>query len=365
MLSGFHAGTLVAFDRFLNLVLRDVEEEYTVLLRVKRVLPARGSTVADGPGVEAQTPGQPSLPADAQVMAGAASSHNAVLSRDGRADHGQRPPATAATGDGNGGATPLAHADVRTPVQSADRGPTEALPLEPPRTAFPDLNSQATAEDEQLLVFRSDWRPRQADSEMLTSPEKGSERSLASALTDSSTGRPSPGPAGSVRSLASALTDSDADEAPCGGTAAAEDHAMESTEADDASADHAPDDDAARLLYAESFRARAVAAQLSCGQSGHTASEQGLGVEAKGASKQLGGAADVGGVAGPQVGPCPANPGGDASSAQNSGERVRWVRKQDHRRRKLRQVFVRGDNVVLVSLVESPATLHQIPTANP
>lgn len=30
----------------------------------------------------------------------------------------------------------------------------------------------------------------------------------------------------------------------------------------------------------------------------------------------------------------------------------RWVRKQDTRRRKLRQVFLRGDNVVLVTLVQ-------------
>lgn len=34
------------------------------------------------------------------------------------------------------------------------------------------------------------------------------------------------------------------------------------------------------------------------------------------------------------------------------GDSERWVRKQDTRRRKLRQVFLRGDNVVLVTLVQ-------------
>lgn len=34
------------------------------------------------------------------------------------------------------------------------------------------------------------------------------------------------------------------------------------------------------------------------------------------------------------------------------GDPERWVRKQDTRRRKLRQVFLRGDNVVLVTLVQ-------------
>lgn len=34
----------------------------------------------------------------------------------------------------------------------------------------------------------------------------------------------------------------------------------------------------------------------------------------------------------------------------NGGQRVRWGRKQEVRRRTLKQVFVRGDNIVLVSL---------------
>lgn len=44
------------------------------------------------------------------------------------------------------------------------------------------------------------------------------------------------------------------------------------------------------------------------------------------------------------------------SGAGSSGlERTRWVRQQEHRRRQLRQVFVRGDSVVLVSAGPSPA----------
>lgn len=39
------------------------------------------------------------------------------------------------------------------------------------------------------------------------------------------------------------------------------------------------------------------------------------------------------------------------SSQPSEGGRVRWGRKQDVRRRTLKQVFVRGDNIVLVSLV--------------
>lgn len=40
-------------------------------------------------------------------------------------------------------------------------------------------------------------------------------------------------------------------------------------------------------------------------------------------------------------------------------ERVRWGRKQEVRRRTLKQVFVRGDNVVMVSLVEGAGQAAQ------
>ncbi|KAL4856350.1 Small nuclear ribonucleoprotein Sm D-like protein [Chlorella vulgaris] len=40
-------------------------------------------------------------------------------------------------------------------------------------------------------------------------------------------------------------------------------------------------------------------------------------------------------------------------------ERVRWVRQQEHRRRQLRQVFVRGDSVVLVAAVQAGTAARQ------
>ncbi len=40
-------------------------------------------------------------------------------------------------------------------------------------------------------------------------------------------------------------------------------------------------------------------------------------------------------------------------------ERVRWVRQQEHRQRQLRQVFVRGDSVVLVSAVQAGTAITQ------
>jgi small nuclear ribonucleoprotein (snRNP)-like protein len=38
-----HTGTLVGFDYHMNLLLRDVKETYTVLLKVCRIIPARDS----------------------------------------------------------------------------------------------------------------------------------------------------------------------------------------------------------------------------------------------------------------------------------------------------------------------------------
>ncbi|PSC71977.1 U7 snRNA-associated Sm LSm11 [Micractinium conductrix] len=46
----------------------------------------------------------------------------------------------------------------------------------------------------------------------------------------------------------------------------------------------------------------------------------------------------------------PPAPGG------NGRERVRWVRQQEHRRRQLKQVFVRGDSVVLVAAAAASGT---------
>lgn len=46
-------------------------------------------------------------------------------------------------------------------------------------------------------------------------------------------------------------------------------------------------------------------------------------------------------------------------------ERVRWCRKQEHRRRTLHQVFVKGDNVVLVACAEAPPALAAVTNAQP
>ena len=42
----------------------------------------------------------------------------------------------------------------------------------------------------------------------------------------------------------------------------------------------------------------------------------------------------------------------DGAKGKAGPERVRWVRKQERRQRRLRQVFVRGNSIVLVSLAE-------------
>jgi len=56
---GVAVGTLVGFDKHMNLLMRDVEETYTVLLNVCRVLPPRALTISHPPAAGLDGPPPP------------------------------------------------------------------------------------------------------------------------------------------------------------------------------------------------------------------------------------------------------------------------------------------------------------------
>ena len=165
----------MAFDGLMNLVMRDVEEEYTVLLRIKR-------TMAPRDGAEATSGTAPSAGAEhseTPVSKGPAQGGCAAATDD------KDSRCAAATDDRAKAGTPVTAGGIVTGGEASAQA-ASAVTAVAAGTAADGREQAADQDDAEVLIFRTDWK--QGGVRGQQSPASAdSEQSLASALSASDT----------------------------------------------------------------------------------------------------------------------------------------------------------------------------------